>query len=521
MQDSFFNKIVKKNYNNKLEKTLEDKSFNETSKNLLLGILYKIEAAYKDYETVKRDTLSQEEYINKIIDIIKNDCDRLIIVNQGEKTLQDKTFTVNKEKKEIISYPIERKLLYAISKLNKSDIIVTDKYDFISDVLSNAINTGNNIDAVEVLRDFNGWSWSTVNKEIESIEYNLLYQIIRILIGNKILLKIISDDKKTDESLKLLEQKLKIKMGEQNALYFIDSLKRISILLEIKYNGKSKESLNKIRQEEEKKYKILQEKDKYFESLSTEKVKNEKRINEIRVTLDDENMIKKEYEKRNKKLPLEKKIFSIRILLKMLIDEKNELIRRNKEIEKLSLQEEYESNLKDIQEELRYLRLVNAKRQDNLIRELLIIMQKIFLQGMNGKINQANTKEEIVDLIYQFRYYCMLPFSTEEQIFEIEELEEDINSVGRFLLEKAIGAKIITVFSNNSDINYEILQNIYKTRIISLEELNIKITNDKDSFYIQLFDDNIFDEKIEIKINRKIIKKDFSARLNKKIRLFN
>lgn len=521
MQDNFFSRIVKKNYNNKLEKVLEDKSFNETSKNLLLGILYKIEAAYKDYETVKRDTLSQEEYINKVIDIIKNNCDRLIILNQGEETLKNKTFTIDKEKKEIISYPIERKLLYAISKLNNKDVIITDKYDFISDVLSNSINIGNNMDTVETLRDFNGWSWSTVNKELESIEYNLLYQNMRILIGNNALQKIVSNDKKPEDSLKFLGQKLKSKMGEQNTLYFLDSLKRISILLEIKYNEDSKDKLNKIRLEEEKTYKKLQNKDKYFEQLANEKIKNEKRINQIRETLDDEDKIKKEYERRNKKLPLEKKIFSIRILLKMLIDERNELIKRTKEIKRLSTQEEYELNLKEVQEKLRYLRLVNTRGKEDLTRELLVIMQKIFLQGMNGKINQANTKEGIIDLIYHFRYYCMLHFNMEEQIFEVEELQEEINSVGKFLLEKAIALKIINTFSKNLDLNYEILQNIYKTRIISLEELNIKITSENDKFYIQLFDENIFDEKIELKINRKIIKKDFSVRLNKKIKLFN
>ena len=48
-------KIVKKDYNNELEKILEEKQFGENVKNTLLGILYKIEASYKDVETVKKD----------------------------------------------------------------------------------------------------------------------------------------------------------------------------------------------------------------------------------------------------------------------------------------------------------------------------------------------------------------------------------------------------------------------------------------------------------------------------------
>ena len=48
-------KLVKKDYNNELEKVLETKQFDENVKSTLLGILYKIEAAYKDLETVKKD----------------------------------------------------------------------------------------------------------------------------------------------------------------------------------------------------------------------------------------------------------------------------------------------------------------------------------------------------------------------------------------------------------------------------------------------------------------------------------
>ena len=50
---SLLEKIVKKDYNNELEEVLEKKQFDENVKSTLLGILYKIEASYKDIETVK------------------------------------------------------------------------------------------------------------------------------------------------------------------------------------------------------------------------------------------------------------------------------------------------------------------------------------------------------------------------------------------------------------------------------------------------------------------------------------
>lgn len=300
----------------------------------------------------------------------------------------------------------------------------------------------------------------------------------------------------------------------------MDSLRRISVLLEIKFNKEIREKLEILKKETEKEYKKLKDKDKYIELLQKEKNKVDKKIKDIKDTLDDDEKIKKEYDKRNRKLPLDKKIFSIRVLIKLLIEEKNEFIEKSKNLEENCKEENYNKALKETEEKLRYLRLIDIKDKENLTRELILIMQKIFLQGMNGRINQANTKEEIMDLIYQFRYYCMLPFDHEELTYQVKELHEDINSVGKFLLEKATAIKIISLFSKNTDLNYEILQNIYKTRIISLEELNIKITKEKEKFYIQLFDENIFDKKIEIESNRKIIKKDFSIKLNKKIKVF-
>ncbi len=213
MQEKLFKRLVKKNYNDELEKVLENKKIDETAKNLLLGILYKVEASYKDFYTVKRNIETKDEYIKKIINIIEEDCDKIIVVNQEQvNNLQNKTFIVNKENKEIIIYPIERKLLYAISKIGKNDIILEDKYNFLNRHISDIINVGNNIETVEPLRDFNGWSWSVVNREIEGIEYNILYQNIRILIGNRLLKRCIQNKNSNKDYLKLLKLELEKKM---------------------------------------------------------------------------------------------------------------------------------------------------------------------------------------------------------------------------------------------------------------------------------------------------------------------
>jgi len=69
--DKFLDKIVKKDYNNELEKVLEKKAFDENTKSLLLSILYKIETAYNDYEIVKPNVKSKEDFIQDIINHIR------------------------------------------------------------------------------------------------------------------------------------------------------------------------------------------------------------------------------------------------------------------------------------------------------------------------------------------------------------------------------------------------------------------------------------------------------------------
>ena len=83
--DKLFEKIVKKDYNNELEKVLEKKYFDENVKSILLSILYKIETAYKDYEKVKQDVENKEEFIQDIINNIRDNCNDIKIIKLNSK----------------------------------------------------------------------------------------------------------------------------------------------------------------------------------------------------------------------------------------------------------------------------------------------------------------------------------------------------------------------------------------------------------------------------------------------------
>ena len=252
--DKILEKIVKKNYNNELEEVLEKKLFDENTKSNLLSILYKIEAAYKDYEKVKQDVETKEEFIEQLIKNIKNNCETIKLVrpnSEESKIMGNKTFLVEKKLKKIICYPIERKILYCVAKISKNEKIIKDKYFLINKTLSDLINVGNNINTVEPLRDFNGYSWTTISSEIESVSHNLIYQNLRILLGHKLLNNWVTNDEYIIDYMELFQNKLEDLYGKENKDALVENLKIISILLDIKYDSKIKKKMLETKEKEE------------------------------------------------------------------------------------------------------------------------------------------------------------------------------------------------------------------------------------------------------------------------------
>jgi hypothetical protein len=165
---------------------------------------------------------------------------------------------------------------------------------------------------------------------------------------------------------------------------------------------------------------------------------------------------------------------------------------------------------------MKYLELANVEDKKEALKNELITFQKLFLKCLEVRANNAESKKEIIDLMYRFRYYCLLPANQENSIFQIEELEENLHDAGIAIINKAKSIKVIAQFSENEETNYKILKNIFTVRIMKLEELYIKITKEKDKYFVQVFDEDVFEQKVQlpIDINKKEIK------INKKVKLF-
>lgn len=522
-ENNFLGKLVKKNYKNELETVLEDKFFDENAKGLLLEILYKIETAYKDYSKVKIDSQTKEEYLENFIRIIKEECKTIKIVkpnSEQAKLLDGRTFKVNKEKKEIICQPIARKLLYSVSKISKRDKIVKEKYFLLSKTLSNTINVGNSINTVEPLRDFNGWSWTTVPREIESIDYNLIYQTIEILIGATFLETWVKDKEYLIDYLEELKNRLEAIYGEKLTKDFLDELNKLSVLMEIKIDKQVAEEIQQQKNELEEKVAKFNSKQTYVKELTEEKNVLKEQIKQIDTIINNKDMLQQEYIKRNEELPLEKKIFSMRVLAEMFIKEREELLEKMEEVNDLLKPQNFIEKKAELEQRLEYLNLASVDDEKVVLEEAMLTFQKIFLECFKEKIKRAETKQEIINLIYQFRYYCLLPYDQNTNVANVKQIQKDLDKTGKILINKAIENKVIVEFSSNEDLNYEIVKNIFYVRIITLEESYMKLTKEKENYFIQFFDENIFEEKRNLKFPNLLTKKDFEVKLNRKIKLF-
>lgn len=522
-KENFLEKIVKKDYNNELEKVLEKKYFEENAKNILLNIIYKLEASYKDYETVKKNVMPKEEYITNFIESIKNNCDTLKIVkmNSSEKEiLGNKTFLIDKRNKTIIVYPIERKVLYAISKISKKDKIIKDKYVIIDKTISDLINVGNNIDTVEVIRDFNGFSWTTVTKEIESIPHNLIYQNLKILLGYEFLKNWILNKEFIIDYFELANNKLEELYGRKNEKNIIDYIICLSVLLELKFDKIEGRKLKQQKEDIEKKIKQIENKEEFIKEKTREKRKLNKQIKQIDEIINDKKLLQKEYIERNELLPLNKKIFSMRILSNIMKEERQNLIVKLEQINDILNPQKFIQYKEDLENKYNYLKIVGTKDINQEINNELLKLQKSFLDCLEIKIDKSKEKSEIVNLLYQFRYYLMIPIDENDKILESKDLKNRLKKVSKKLVQKSIEQKVIFNFSKNEDLNYDIIKNVFETRIISLEDLYIKIVKENEKYYIQLFDENIFEEKVEIGNIEEINLNDINAKLNKSTKVF-
>ena len=205
----------------------------------------------------------------------------------------------------------------------------------------------------------------------------------------------------------------------------------------------------------------------------------------------------------------------MRILSKIMEQERDEYFKELERLNTILNPQRFLKYKKELEERYKYLKVLDVEDLEEELDKLKNKIQKIFLSLIKININKAETRKEIEKIIYDFRYYLLLPYDYKNAIQNIKKIERQINEICQLIINKSIELKVIERISNDKKTNYEILKNIFNVRIIKLEDAYLKITKEKDKYFVQIFDENVFEEKIEISNP-----KDLEIKLNKKISIW-
>lgn len=523
-KEKILSKITPKDYHNELEIILEDKDFSEDVKNLLLSCIYKIEAGYSDYEKIKPQALGKKEYLEEILEIVKDKCKSIEIKKEDTSMFEDdeKTrYEIDRLEGNITMWhPNEKMLLYAIYELDDNQIYVDEKYSLIRTSLSGLLNKGENMNRLEVLRDFNGWNWNTDPNEIQNITYNLVYQNLIDLLGIEFMEQWIHTEKIKDY-LGLAKDKIISQYGIENEEILFKWISKLALITCISENSKEREYLLQEKQEVEEELQKLQNKALLLEEISRNKKEALIQIKEIDTILSDKELLEKEYIKRNEELPQYHKIFSLSHLTEILtrqrkkimskIEEENRLLEpvyylevKAKLEEKLELLSDLELEQEEIEEKIMYYSIQLEKRVMDCL--------KVRISNID-KIEKSVRKEALVKEIYSFRYYSYLYLDQNRYIGIVDELQEKAKEIKILLIKKAEELKILNKIAKEGK-SFEIFNILFTTRIINLENIEVELQNNV-NIEALIYETDIFEKKIELQLG----KKDLNVKLNKKVKL--
>lgn len=504
--------------NNKLESVLENKDFPVDVKNLLLSMQYNISSSYNDYSRIKVNVEDKNKFTQNIIDIVAK-CDSIEIVKpnteEGTEYIRKRiTSEVNTYLKQIKVFPTERAMLFALFKLNDTKMFLDEKYNAIRIALPELLNEGRDINNIEIIRDFNAWSWNTIPSEISNIDCNLIYQNLLILLGFNFLDSWMRLEGQK-EVIKKLEEKLKEQYNNDEIDILLDLLYRISIIICIKRNEKEKQRLLDEKEWDEKELARLEDKKKLVIDLTKTKKDKAKEIEKIDKILNNHELLVEEFEKRNKELAEYKKIFNLESLSVTLKKERKKLLNEIDECNKLLDVKIYLERKDELERTVDLLKEISNSRNKDRYK---IELQKVFLKCLEERINKIEKEEqkkEIIQLFSILRYYNFIVYDENNFVKDVEALSDQIENLEEIIIKKLYDFKLINAITKDLDTDIRIIKPIFTSRIMNIENIYIQAINRDKRIEINIYDGDIQELGFEIEN-----KNELKVR-GKKIRLFN
>lgn len=500
------NLFSKNNYDIQLETLLEEKGFDDEAKSIISNIIYRIDNAYKDYFQIKNGVKLKNEIIADVIDCIENNCNKIEIINP-EKSRNK--FSVDKRKKYIKSFPTEVNLLQALNYIKTPD------YKKICNIFEKSIifvlSKGMAVNAVEIIRDFDGWSWNNVIDSKYSKYYNLIYQNLILLLGENTVTDILN----SNNIRETLYDKIDELYGEKKANEVVTKIEKACVLMYMKNSKKNKEEVEKYLETKKKEFYKITNKSEYISKITAENNKNMKFISKIDSILKSTNLLEKRFSKKE----IYGKYENIEEYIEYLNKIKNHKLDVIKENKKLINPFEYVKKKNSLENEVKQLndiKILYSRR--NCIFNILVELQRKTISCYYKKIDVYDLKKELINLIYEVRYYNYLPLD-DKKIKDIKTLDVDLRNMQKKIINKLCENKVIELFSKDYDTNYLILKYIFETKMFNINKIQIKLKYKDKKLYMEYYDENVLENSTYINFSDDDIN-ELNKKADKKIRIF-
>ena len=542
-----FKNIIKNDYIYEIEKTLEKKGITNEIKSLVMDTLFKIEETYPNYKRIKVDVLEKRDYIREIVVALKK-VDNIYIMNMQEKDILKCVTDTKIEKNargyyDIQIYHNNLSLLYALQTIINEEYGINEQP--CSSAFDKILKIGGIYSNIEILRDFSGWNWNRNKIKNFNIYYDIIYRNLLLILGIDKMIEL----KKTRQCIHFMKKYLVKKYKNDNVEKLMEILKEIVFVM-------SSEEEKKLEIEANKKiidmYMAMKDIKKFMQKVNEEKKKNNKLIAEYDKILNSHNVLEREYNEYLKAIEKSKnedssngslnidsiidildieednigkidkeEIKNIELFSIQIFEKRKKLYNKNLELSKIGNPENYVEHKRILEEKIKYILDYekvkgDAKKEEELLENLMIEYQKIVYDMLEDRIEAIYTNEEVIDEIYRQRYIRYQNVLKDKYIYQISDLYQKMDKILHLIVAKAMKFDVLERVSEEENTNYAAVAPALKTEVLSLEEVKVAIYTGKTTL-LCIYDGNVLIKEIELfDVDPKLI----SIPTKKKIKLF-
>jgi hypothetical protein len=542
-----FKNIIKNDYIYEIEKILEKKGITNEIKSLVMDTLFKIEETYPNYKRIKVDVLEKRDYIREIVVALKK-VDNIYIMNMQEKDILKCVTDTKIEKNargyyDIQIYHNNLSLLYALQTIINEEYGINEQP--CSSSFDKILKIGGIYSNIEILRDFSGWNWNRNKIKNFNIYYDIIYKNLLLILGIDKMIEL----KKTRQCIHFMKKYLVKKYKNDNVEKLMEILKEIVFVI-------SSEEEKKLEIEANKKiidmYMAMKDIKKFMQKVNEEKKKNNKLIAEYDKILNSHNVLEREYNEYLKAIEKSKnedssngslnidsiidildieeddigkidkeEIKNIELFSIQIFEKRKKVYNKNLELSKIGNPENYVEHKRILEEKIKYILDYekvkgDAKKEEELLENLMIEYQKIVYDMLEDRIEAIYTNEEVIDEIYRQRYIRYQNVLKDKYIYQISDLYQKMDKILHLIVAKAMKFDVLERVSEEENTNYAAVSPALKTEVLSLEEVKVAIYTGKTTL-LCIYDGNVLIKEIELfDVDPKLI----SIPTKKKIKLF-